>query len=199
MLHMVQSIVDMNNGICVNCEKTIRWKEMKICSRCRLRSFCSKRCQEEDWCGGHEQKCQHYHSAFDIQLVGRVPYPTDSKSQKAKLHLMINIALVQPKLFHENKTEILKQVELLNLPASECIAVFDLFKCPHSVRIIRRDEWFEGKEDQISYVESELSSDRISCVYVCSAFHDACGALVFALYKVFDLPNMTRELKTQVP
>lgn len=34
---------------CVNCSKMVNSKDMKYCSRCKVRGYCSKECQVEEW------------------------------------------------------------------------------------------------------------------------------------------------------
>jgi hypothetical protein len=41
---------------CTNVEKHPR--EFKICTRCHVATYCSKKCQKEDWKAGHKRICE---------------------------------------------------------------------------------------------------------------------------------------------
>lgn len=42
---------------CDTCKKRAPYTKMKKCSRCRKATYCSEKCQRQDWMNGHKAKC----------------------------------------------------------------------------------------------------------------------------------------------
>lgn len=40
---------------CFNCDED--FSKMKMCSKCKVAFYCSRKCQKEDWVKGHKEKC----------------------------------------------------------------------------------------------------------------------------------------------
>jgi len=58
---VVQRAVFVGGNACDNCSKTLKelgMDHLECCSRCKIMSYCTKKCQKEAWRNGHKEHCR---------------------------------------------------------------------------------------------------------------------------------------------
>ena len=168
LLDMIRSTLSANGSFCCRCNKSLSKTEVKLCNGCGCMSYCSRSCQKEDWFNGHNVACcKSYTTDLAGQFQGRVipvVAPDDERAAGKMEELEKNTTMVQLKLFLDNSETILKQASSLNLPLYDCVAQFDLRKCPIKVETVKSLECLNG-------FETSRSKDNITCLY-CSDFYN---------------------------
>lgn len=168
LVKMVRSILDMNGSYCCRCNTSLSKTEVLQCNGCSSMVYCSKACQKDDWVNGHSLTCN---KSYTLELAGQfqeriLPLSTpDNERDAAKLDdLMININMIQLKLFLDNAETIQSKVKALDIPPYDCVVKFDLRRWPPKIEAKSYTEFYKTPE-QIMGFESSRSKENIRCVY----------------------------------
>ena len=191
---MVRSILDINGAYCCRCNKPLGRKGMKRCNGCNCMTYCSRACQREDWLsGGHNTTCSMPASTNEQgRFQGRMWPETLPESERAgaKLEaLEVNMTMIQLKLFLDNTDTIQRQATSLGIPLHDCAVLFDLSKCPLTVKVQRYTDFYNSPGLKKAFEGSRSKKNSILCVYysyICNGHTDESGhKLHIAMQRLF--------------
>jgi len=169
LLDMVRSIMSLSGSFCCRCNKSLSKTEVMECNGCHSMVYCSRACQKDDWMNGHKLTCCNSYTDENAgQFQGRYEPETvpDNERSAAKLEeLEKNQTMIQLKLFLDNANTIMIQASKLDIPLCDCIAKFDLRKCPPTVRVVNYTDFYDSFEKQMKGFLDSRSKDNIMCVY----------------------------------
>ena len=131
-------------------------------------TYCSIACQKEDWLNGHNVTCNKKFAVEQSGVFqGRCLPVIEPESERAaaKLEsLEINITMIQLKLFLDNAETILNRARDLGIPLHDCAVLFDLSKCPPTVKTLSYNEAFCAPDMKRGF-EGSRSKENITCLY----------------------------------
>jgi len=173
LLDMAWSILDINGSYCCRCnESLLRRTDVKLCNGCGCMAYCSKVCQRDDWLNGHSITCNNTPINENLGFFqGRAWLETVPECPRivAKLEdLETNLNMIQLKLFLDNSKTILNQTSSLelDLPLFDCVVVFDLRVCPHTITIKKYTKYYGSTFiEELNGFECSRSKENIACIY----------------------------------
>jgi len=172
LLDMARSILDMNGSYCCRCNKSLSKTEVLQCDGCGCMPYCSRACQKKDWLNGHSVTCNKPPTNEELGFFQGTwlerSIPTCPRIVAKLKELETNLTMIQLKLFLANSETIINQASSLNLPLCDCVVVFDLRLCPHTITIKKYTEY---RPD----FECSRSRENITCVYYSCLYNGDLG------------------------
>jgi hypothetical protein len=165
-VEILSSIMDLNEGSCSRCNKSIEWRTALFCEGCRRVAYCCVKCQKKDWKHGtHSSDCSLLARSGDVLGLTRFAVRR-SRNISELTGLRNNIVTSQKKLFLRHESSLLSRwsdrsdyIVVFNLSIKQLpidfIHYHDQFTCP------KKRKWFEDLR----------SSDKIICKFTSGVYN----------------------------
>jgi hypothetical protein len=188
---ILSSVMELNEGSCSHCNKTIEWRTALFCEGCRRVAYCGVKCQKEDWrYGSHSSDCSLLARSADVILLTNI----DVKSSRNILELTglrNNIVTSQKQLFLRHKVSISSQL-LTSPDQSDYIAVFNLSNEQEPIIVHHYHDEFTCSK-QRAWFEQLRSPGKVICMYTSQVLNgeldEEGNANKITLFASFPIPN----------
>ena len=199
LFDMVGSILNLNGSYCCRCNKSLSRTGVKLCNGCGCISYCSRACQKEDWSNGHKLACcKTYTDATAGQFQGVLPSVTlDAKRNEPKMkHLIINVNMIQLKLFHNNSEHILSQARALGVPLCDVVVMFRLTSFPPNITVVKYTDYFNPESKK--GFEDSRSIENITCAFVSQYYDNSEKATRIVIQRLFPIEGLNETHQNEI-